>query len=31
MNTYLQYGSPLYTIVYIEDKIVAVFPYGADY
>ncbi len=31
MNTYLQYGSPLYTIVYIEDKIVAVFPYGADF
>ncbi|MBR3019741.1 MAG: cadherin-like beta sandwich domain-containing protein [Clostridia bacterium] len=30
-NTYLQYGSSLYTIVYIEDKIVAVFPYGADY
>ena len=31
LNTYLQYGSPLYTIVYIEDKIVAVFPYGADF
>ncbi|MBR5111127.1 MAG: cadherin-like beta sandwich domain-containing protein [Clostridia bacterium] len=31
MNTYLQYGSSLYTIVYIEDKIVSVFPYGADY
>ncbi len=31
MNTYLQYGSALYTIVYIEDKIVAVFPYGADF
>ena len=31
MNTYLQYGSSLYTIVYIEDKIVAVFPYGADF
>ena len=30
-NTYMQYGSSLYTIVYIEDKIVAVFPYGADY
>ena len=31
MNSYLMYGSSLYTIVYIEDKIVAVFPYGADY
>ena len=31
MNSYLTYGSSLYTIVYIEDKIVAVFPYGADY
>ncbi|MBQ6255993.1 MAG: hypothetical protein IJJ60_05335, partial [Clostridia bacterium] len=31
MNSYLQYGSSLYTIVYIESKIVAVFPYGADY
>ena len=31
LNTYLQYGSPLYAIVYIEDKIVAVFPYGADF
>ncbi len=28
---YMNYGSNLYTIVYIEDKIVAVFPYGADY
>ena len=31
MNNYLQYGSSLYTIVYIESEIVAVFPYGADY
>lgn len=31
LNSYLQYGSSLYTIVYIESKIVAVFPYGADY
>lgn len=31
MNNYLLYGNSLYTIVYIEDKIVAVFPYGADY
>ena len=31
MNSYLQYGSSLYTIIYIESKIVAVFPYGADY
>ena len=31
MNCYLQYGSSLYTIIYIESKIVAVFPYGADY
>ena len=31
MNSYLKYGSSLYTIVYIESKIVAVFPYGADY
>ena len=30
-NSYLQYGSSLYTIIYIESKIVAVFPYGADY
>lgn len=31
MNNYLQYGSSLYTIVYMESKIVAVLPYGADY
>lgn len=31
MNNYLKYGSSLYTIVYIESEIVAVFPYGADY
>lgn len=31
MSHYLQYGSSLYTFVYIEDEIVAVFPYGADY
>lgn len=31
MNNYLRYGSSLYTIVYIESQIVAVFPYGADY
>ena len=31
LNNYLLYGNSLYTIVYIEDKIVAVFPYGADY
>lgn len=31
MNNYLNYGSSLYTFVYIEDEIVAVFPYGADY
>ena len=31
INNYLQYGSSLYTIVYIESKIVAMFPYGADY
>ena len=30
-NHYLTYGSSLYTIIYIESKIVAVFPYGADY
>lgn len=30
MNYYRVYGSTLYTIVYIEDEIVAVFPYGAD-
>ena len=28
---YMNYGSNLYTIVYIEDEIVAVFPYAADY
>ena len=31
MNNYLRYGSSLYTLVYIEDEIVAIFPYGADY
>ena len=31
MNNYYRYGSNLYTFIYIEDKIVAVFPYGADY
>ena len=31
MNNYLRYGSALYTIIYIEDQIVAVFPDGADY
>ena len=31
MNNYLIYGSSLYTIIYIESEIVAVFPYGADY
>lgn len=31
MNNYMTYGSSLYTIVYIESEIVAVFPYGADY
>ena len=31
MNNYLRYGSALYTIVYMESEIVAVFPYGADY
>ena len=30
-NNYLLYGSSLYTIIYMEDEIVAVFPYGADY
>ncbi|MBQ4640817.1 MAG: cadherin-like beta sandwich domain-containing protein [Clostridia bacterium] len=30
MNYYRVYGSTLYTIVYIEDEIVAVFPYGAE-
>jgi len=28
---YLDYGSNLYTIIHIEDVIVAVLPYGADY
>ncbi len=31
MNNYMIYGSSLYTIIYIESEIVAVFPYGADY
>ncbi|MCR4887137.1 MAG: cadherin-like beta sandwich domain-containing protein [Clostridiales bacterium] len=31
MNNYQNYGSNLYTIVYIRDQIVAVVPYGADY
>ena len=31
MNNYARYGSSLYTFIYIEDEIVAVFPYGADY
>lgn len=31
INNYTVYGSSLYTIVYIESEIVAVFPYGADY
>ncbi len=31
LNNYLRYGSSLYTFVYIESEIVAVFPYGADY
>ena len=30
-SNYQQFGSTLYTIIYIESKIVAVFPYGADY
>ena len=30
-NMYNAYGSTLYTIVYIEDEIVAVMPYEADY
>lgn len=30
-NNYANYGSTLYRIVYIEDKIVAVMPYDADY
>ncbi|MBE5781944.1 MAG: cadherin-like beta sandwich domain-containing protein [Clostridiales bacterium] len=31
LNNYQIYGSSLYTLVYIEDEIVAIFPYGADY
>ena len=31
LNNYTRYGDPLYTIVYIEDEIVAVMPYHADY
>lgn len=31
MNHYMTYGSSLYTIIYIESQIVAIFPYGADY
>lgn len=31
MSNYLNNGNSLYTIVYIENEIVAVFPYGADY
>ena len=31
INNYPSYGSNLYTIVYMESEIVAVFPYGADY
>ena len=31
INNYQQYGSTLYTIIYIESEIVAVLPYGADY
>jgi len=31
VNNYLNFSSSLYTIIYIESKIVAVFPYGADY
>ena len=30
-DKYLTNGSTLYTIVYIEDEIVAIFPYDADY
>ena len=30
-NNYLNYGSNLYRIIYIEDLIVAVMPYDADY
>ena len=31
MNKYTLYGSTLYTIIYLEDEIVAVMPYEADY
>lgn len=31
LSNYTAYGSSLYTFVYIESEIVAVFPYGADY
>ncbi len=31
MNNYSSWGNTLYTIIYIEDEIVAVMPYGADY
>ena len=31
INNYLLYGSALYTFIFIEDEIVAVLPYGADY
>lgn len=31
INNYLLYGSSLYTYIFIEDEIVAVLPYGADY
>lgn len=31
LSNYAAYGSSLYTFVYIESEIVAVFPYGADY
>jgi len=30
-SNYRMYNSTLYTFIYIEDEIVAVFPYGADY
>lgn len=30
VNNYLSYGSNLYYLVYIQDEIVAVFPYGPD-
>lgn len=31
LNNYQLYGSTLYTFIYIEDEIVAVYPYQADY